>query len=74
LRDWVKSGLATPILLWVGFEEGTNVRLGGIRIPNMISMKRKQNKSDSEKAPEYSVQRDEITPQLNKRLENGDTW
>jgi len=74
LRDWVKSGLATPILLRVGFEEGTNIKLAGIRIPNMMSMERKQNKSDSEKAPECSVQKDEITPQLNKRLEKGDTW
>jgi len=31
-------------------------------------------KSDLEKAPECKVQKDEITPQLNKRLEKGDTW
>lgn len=31
-------------------------------------------KSDSEKAPECSVQKEEITPQLNKRLEKGNTW
>ena len=31
-------------------------------------------KDDSEKAPECSVQKDEITPQLGKRLEKGDTW
>jgi len=33
------------------------------------------NKSDLEKAPEFSVQKDEITPALlNKRMEKGDTW
>jgi len=32
-------------------------------------------KSDSEKASEFSVQKDEITPTLlKKRMEKGDTW
>ena len=31
-------------------------------------------KNDSEKAPDCLVQKDEITTQLNKRLEKGDTW
>ena len=31
-------------------------------------------KDNSEKAPECPIQKDEITTQLNKRLEKGDTW
>jgi len=31
-------------------------------------------KNDSEKAPDCSAQKDEITSQLNKRLEKGDLW
>ena len=33
-----------------------------------------REKRDPEKAPECSIQKEEITQQLTKRLEKGDTW
>jgi len=33
-----------------------------------------EEKGDSEKAPDCSAQKDEISPQLHKRLEKGDQW
>ena len=33
-----------------------------------------REKGDLEKAAGFLIQKEEITPQLNKRLEKGDTW
>ena len=51
----------------VGSEEGSSSEPDTNKLPE-------PEKDDSEQAPECSVQKDEISPQLGKRLEKGDTW
>ena len=57
----------------VGSEEGSISEPSEPSEPD-TNKRLETEKNDSEKAPDCSVQKDEITTQLNKRLEKGDTW
>ena len=51
----------------VGSEEGSSSE-------SDVNRHLETEKRDPEKAPECSIQKEEITHQLTKRLEKGDTW